>query len=82
MYARGQGAPPPELELIDYVDRFGAAGVLGRPLNRREAVRGCYLMQVYKAIRLFDRTADIGQLMQASPETVRLAQWAIKLTYA
>jgi hypothetical protein len=80
-YARGQGPPPPDLELIDYIDRFGVQGVLGRMLYRREAMRGCYLMQIYKAVRLFDKTADIGQLMQASPDTVRMAQGALHIAY-
>lgn len=76
-YARGRGAPPAELEMIDMINRFGAQAVLGRRLYRREALQWVYLEQVVRAVRLFDRTQDLSALMQQQPEMLKLAKQAI-----
>lgn len=82
-YARDKGEPPAELELVSMVDRFGPQAVLGRALlSRREALRWVYLEQVVRAVRLFDRTQDMGQLMQQQPELFKLAKDSIDIAIA
>ena len=78
-YTRGKGDPPPELELITAIDRFGAQAVYGRLLSRGEALRLIYLEQVVQAVRVFDKTQDMGALMTTHPEIVRLARDSIRI---
>jgi hypothetical protein len=78
-YARGQGPSLPELEIINAIDRFGTAAILGRLIYRREALRWNYIQRIVQAVRMFDKTRDTGHMMSTEPELFRLSQRAIEI---
>ena len=48
-YATGNGQKPHELQLADFIDRFGYGAVLGRPLYAGEIYRINAAVNVYSA---------------------------------
>ena len=73
-YACGEGTPPSEYLLVVSCERFGAVGILGRPMFWKELNLGTLADQMIKA---WSAWTQLGarQLSETNPGLYKMALW-------